>query len=589
MKRINILLSGFLLLIFTSCDFYHSEVPLGKSEDAVIDSSLIGFWQVFSGFMEFTSGSVQVCNQIEEDLEFISILPFNKNYYIVDFLFYSDTAANLLNFFLQDGSWEQLSRKSNDYNSNGDLTKCLTQAWNESKYSYLNENLVLNGYDSLGNHISHLEQSWNEQLSLWQNLSQTRSDYDNSKLKEYSSKKWNDNTKQWEKKKRQIHLYDSTGSKTEYIIQRGDSETNKWGNNWRHLFTYDDHGNAIEKSNFKWDKENKIWQSTGLRLTSFDADTNITEDISKLWDTDKSIWINKGKRNYSFDSQGNEIKNYVYKWNKDILEWENEEYRTNSYDEAGNKTELLIQKINRSTGEWKNVTRNLFKYDTNGNQIIIRRQKWDSATEQWKDIRSFQTTYNDIGLKTEYINGQGKKEQYSYDTRGNQKMKISYNKNEAGENWINSDKETYSYDSEGNQTSKISFYWNPIGKKWIKSRQDSYSYDQNRNLTEETSEGSVFANYPEFMRLSAFSSRINSTDYYNMKDIIAPLTDPGEDKFFFLKIEKLGQDTIQVLYLENELSEFNSSKKFRNYVQSNFDSFNKSFISLFYLKRLNIF
>lgn len=77
------LLIFLVLLIFTSCNHYESEVPITNSNHSVIDSKLLGQWFLSSeNVKDDTSG-------------FLEVIPFNKNEYLIQLKEFVDSTRHI--------------------------------------------------------------------------------------------------------------------------------------------------------------------------------------------------------------------------------------------------------------------------------------------------------------------------------------------------------------------------------------------------------------------------------------------------------------------------------------------------------------
>jgi hypothetical protein len=533
MKAPSILLLGILYLCITACDSYTSKVPLGSPEESVIDSSLIGFWRAYEAFESEEEFDIEIIENEDEELDqFISILPFDENYFIVDYLNFEDTTASLMHFFNQTNHWRNLSREENKYNSAGDITESISQKWDNENQTWINISRIVNSYDSIGNLIIYLKENWNNQPKEWVSEIMISTSNNGSKMKEKSTQHWNGRKNSWINRDHSLYYYDKDGSLTEHLLEKGDTATNEWRNASRELYSYDNYGNTIETIRLTWNRTLNDWESY-LRSTR------------------------------SYDSSGNNTENTSYTWNKDKSDWDKKSRVILVYDTDGNKIENKTLYLNPSTGNWSNNRRIIYKYDEKGNQTDELSQYLDTTIMEWKNSQGnpiHHTIFNDSGQKTELVKGAKTKENYFYDKNGNLLIKILYR-------------------------------WSIDERDWLKSNQVNYSYDPLGNLTELTKEGRVYSDYPAYAKFKVFRTTINNTDYYNLNpilDIDSYFDADDPNRYTFLKVEKLPKDLIRILVLADFYLEFNSSQEFRDYINSNFDEFNENFLPFFVLKKLKL-
>ena len=100
--------------------------------------------------------------------------------------------------------------------------------------------------------------------------------------------------------------------------------------------------------------------------------------------------------------------------------------------------------------------KNIYDYDSRGYERLRISYRWDNATSDW--IKSGKT-------------------EYTHDDNGNLTMDIRYNWDNATTDWIKFNKNECTYDNNGNQTMWIRYNWDNATTDWIKTFKNEYTYN----------------------------------------------------------------------------------------------------------------
>jgi hypothetical protein len=112
--------------------------------------------------------------------------------------------------------------------------------------------------------------------------------------------------------------------------------------------------------------------------------------------------------------------------------------------------------------------------------------RWDSTSQAQNYKKYIHAGGNNILM--EYFNWDGMsdwnisgKEEFAYDSDGNDTLEITSYFDEIDSTWIYNSKDVYGYDANVNQTLSIYSTWSVSSDLWISVRRNDYTYDESNN------------------------------------------------------------------------------------------------------------
>jgi len=133
-----------------------------------------------------------------------------------------------------------------------------------------------------------------------------------------------------------------------------------------------------------------------------------------------------------------------------------------------------------------NSQKNEYAYDSRGNQILIQNCVWDKTNSNWRNYSKQEFAYdnNNLTLRTYYRWNTtenkwigDKKYEYAYDNNDNQILGVAYDWNRTTNTWIGISKSQYNYDSNAKEILCFTDYWSATENSWVKSYKVERSYD----------------------------------------------------------------------------------------------------------------
>ena len=278
--------------------------------------------------------------------------------------------------FRQEGSpgaYENYSRKTYTYDSEGKRTNYLYQLWNGSAWEDdYEEQITYNGNGKQEGFMIR-EKGMSGQ---WNNLFRQMRNYDTAgNVIEVLSARWNNNA--WQDTARKEILYNSIGFYTELFDETWNGSG--WDTLSKETAVYDNLGMIWEGYLFEEKTQNGF---EGVVREGYQYDTYgfWTGMTRQLWDNAGGSWENDLKETYEYNRSG--------VW----LGWAQETYQDTGwvnhirqfYKKSGAIRQDLMQDWDTMAGAWNDRFRMLTQYDSNGNLIQEAGiQSWDGNNSTW--------------------------------------------------------------------------------------------------------------------------------------------------------------------------------------------------------------
>lgn len=220
-------------------------------------------------------------------------------------------------------------------------------------------------------------------------------------------------------------------------------------------------------------------ESTGKSYFVFDAKGQLTK-------MEALSTSNRFQVFFTYDNDGKCVQSVAQIPNMYTVQWEDVQKAEFKSDAKGRTTEAIFSVY--SSGKWQPVVKYEATYDAHDNCTLYTIYEYQTDLGTWKttDIDKQEYTYNDKGLKTQYVysywdqdNGwtMSYKDKYEYDAQGRETLRMNYNWDKSKSGWVEWEKtETgYSDPSDGVViVLKRTQRWN--GTSWSTYSLKSYTY-----------------------------------------------------------------------------------------------------------------
>ncbi len=157
---------------------------------------------------------------------------------------------------------------------------------------------------------------------------------------------------------------------------------------------------------------------------------------------------------FTYDNDGKCVQSVAQMPNMYTVQWEDVQKAEFKSDAKGRTTEAIFSVY--SSGKWQPVVKYEAIYDAHDNCTLYTTYEYQTDLGTWKttNIYKQEYTYNDKGLKTQYV--------YSY-----------WNPDKG---WTNSYKDKYEYDAQGRETLYMKYNWDISKSDWAQSEKTETGY-----------------------------------------------------------------------------------------------------------------
>lgn len=157
---------------------------------------------------------------------------------------------------------------------------------------------------------------------------------------------------------------------------------------------------------------------------------------------------------FTYDNDGKCVQSVAQRPNMYTVQWEDVQKAEFKSDAKGRTTEAIFSVY--SSGKWQPEVKYEATYDAHDNCTLYTIYEYQTDLGTWKtaNIYKQEYTYNDKGLKTQYV--------YSYWNPDN--------------GWTTSYKDTYEYDAQGRETLHMNYNWDTSKSDWAQSEKTETGY-----------------------------------------------------------------------------------------------------------------
>ncbi len=242
----------------------------------------------------------------------------------------------------------------------------ITQTYDPSSSSWVNNYRDTWWYDASGNNTNYLSEAWDG--SAWANDFQGTATYDGSgnRLTE-TYQMWNGSG--WDNLERYLYTYDAHNNELTATYQYWNGSD--WENEEYDVWAYDANNNVVQWTGQYWD--GSAWVNEAREMYAYDIHGNKTYETWQEWDG--SAWVNTTQILRTYDASGNMVKEQWQEWNG--AGWDDINWYLCTYDAAGHLLTEVEQEWDGSA--WVNVSQSLYSYDVSGLTTQVVDQEWDGS------------------------------------------------------------------------------------------------------------------------------------------------------------------------------------------------------------------
>lgn len=282
-----------------------------------------------------------------------------------------------LAYYYATGMWNNGTKNTTAYNSNGLKELLVGQQWIGHLGTYRNDNQLALTYDANNNLIQELRQSWDTVNTVWVNSVKSIMVYNgNNHMIEFTAQQWNTGTSNWDNLSHATYTRDANGNMLTYINQVWNSGTVAWQNSSKSIRTYNANNSLTSLIEQNWNNTFNSWDNAYQYTYTYDGNNNLSYIATLTWSTINSAWEDLYRRNNVYDA-GNRLLSFLreYYYNN---AWGNNDRGVNTYDSYGNQLTSEFWGWNNTSSQWVPSYRFTNNYDGNNNQIYEFQESYNT-------------------------------------------------------------------------------------------------------------------------------------------------------------------------------------------------------------------
>jgi len=256
---------------------------------------------------------------------------------------------------------------------------------------------------------------------------------------------------------------------------------------------------------------------------TYENDTLIKQKLYNAMDYSNLQWYPIFKAEFDYDNSNILETLTTHDWDDSLTILIPLEQFQYTYNDFGNYNNITVLSYDTSSATWNNAVFLVYGYDANQHLIEYINQEYDDLTSSWVNDFKCVSTYNTLGLKTEYIEYNfvsnswipSSKIEYTHNSQSRLNKELHYSWQTSSNSWnISSQTELY-YDSFGNMLESLRSNWNTTSLDWKPDARTLRSYNSNYPFVD------LVLPWHCFLFTFLWSNPIVPEPYYNF-DMITP-------------------------------------------------------------------
>jgi len=302
------------------------------------------------------------------------------------------------NWNVGNSIWDNISSSLYQYDESIRKDTVLYREWQTGMW--VDKKLHEYFYDDKGNRIRYLRKLWITGEQKWENSQQINysfNEYNN--VSSYIIENWNEGLQSWENTVQYLYGYDGEQRLIYQENQTWEPDSLEWENNYRFFWTFKD-DNIINELRQNWSSSDSAWINYVKDDYLYNEEGNLTTDKQSVWSDLDSLWEEKTIINYTYNLD-NLVSDKLYQsWVNDVLE----NFALYTYQYTPLDQLSIIQGYQWNTGLWDTLLLYLYEYDIYGNLTKEENRDWSSSIHDWVNSARWEYYFSQFG-ETIKING----------------------------------------------------------------------------------------------------------------------------------------------------------------------------------------
>ena len=276
-------------------------------------------------------------------------------------------------------SLENISRSSQTFDSDNNISTTILEFWNSGTNSWNNAKHTSYTYDSDNNMLTATIQNWNAGTNSWENDIKENYTYDgNNNVITRVTQQWDDVFLTWANSGRHIYEYNWNNDQVMYVFQYWDMGTSAWVNLSKTTSVYLGI-DLTTRLNQNWSSGTNSWINIDKNVFSYDPNHHALTDVHQYFVG--GVWQNSTKNLYSYIGD-DVVTSIMQSWDFGTMSWENNTRQLRTYDADHNVTMVVYQNYNNGTSDFENDSRVQYTYNSFNQTTSMWGERWNAGIWQ---------------------------------------------------------------------------------------------------------------------------------------------------------------------------------------------------------------
>ena len=267
-------------------------------------------------------------------------------------------------------------------------TTLLVETWANSNWK--NSMRMINTFDSNGNLTKEVSDSWNLTSSVWENSLVTNHTLNSNSTVNFSiTQSWDKDMGMWVNLYKMIYTYDASKNvltqKTQMDMGAG------WADFTMTTNTYNANGQLIKSLGQAMDLLTMQMKDANQTTYSYNADGTENQSVSQEWNSTSAAWKNSMRSTNTYNASKKLTLVLTEDFTADV--WVNDTKSILSYNTNGLVSEALYQDWDATAAAWVDTDKDIFTYNANGSVNQMTVMEWKKDQSKWENQSRLTYTY----------------------------------------------------------------------------------------------------------------------------------------------------------------------------------------------------
>lgn len=258
-----------------------------------------------------------------------------------------------------DSNWKNSMKMTNTFDSNGNVTKEVSDSWNLTTSVWENSLVTDHTLNSNSTVNYSITQSWDKDMATWANLYKLMYTYDASK-NVLTQKTQMDLGTGWTDFSMTTNTYNTSGLLIKSVGQVMDLISMQMKDANQTTYTYNADGTENQSVSQEWNTTSLAWQNSMRSTNTYNASKKLTLVLTEDFTSD--VWVNDTKSILTYGANGLVSESLYQDWDATASAWVDTDKDIFTYNADGSINQLTLMEWKKDQSIWENHSRLTYTY-----------------------------------------------------------------------------------------------------------------------------------------------------------------------------------------------------------------------------------